>query len=213
MILGAAFDMDGLMFDTERLAVESWQAAGAEEGLDIEPRVVIATCGLDAVNSRKVMLARYGGEFPYERLRARKLQLTFERIDREGLPVKPGLIALLRDLRARGIRTALATSSDEARARKYLTMSDTLSLFDALVCFGMIERGKPEPDIYLRAAREMGLRPEDCLALEDAPMGVLAAFRAGMRVVMVPDLVEPDEATRAMLFACVPSLERVIGLV
>ncbi len=76
----------------------------------------------------------------------------------------------------------------------------------------MVEKSKPDPQIYLVAAREIGMEPEHCMALEDSPNGCLSARRAGMATVMVPDQVQPDETTRAGLFACVPSLRNVISL-
>ena len=106
----------------------------------------------------------------------------------------------------------MATATDLERTTRYLTSLDRLRYFDQIVCVSMVENGKPAPDIYLEAAARLRVDPSVCLALEDSPNGILAACRAGMYPVMVPDLSQPDEETAKRLYRCVESLSDVIPL-
>ena len=127
-------------------------------------------------------------------------------VEKEGVTTKPGIWELLAFLQEKQIRTAIATSSPIGRTKKYLASVHLENEFDAIVSGYMVEHGKPEPDIYVYAARQLGLKPENCIVLEDSPAGILAAYRAGCMPVMIPDLDEPDEETRKLLFAQAESL-------
>ena len=128
------------------------------------------------------------------------------------MPVKPGLRPLLAFLRKNGYGMTVATSTDEEKTRYNLAKAGVEGYFAKIVCGDMVARGKPEPDIYLKACEVLGLAPAACMALEDSPAGILAAYRAGMRPVMVPDTVQPDAATEKLLYAKLPALDGVIGL-
>ena len=128
------------------------------------------------------------------------------------MEVKPGIRELLQYLKEHGIRTAIATSSPIERTVRYLSSVGLDKSFDELVSGYMVEMGKPEPDIYLYAAEKLGVKPSECMVLEDSPAGILAAHRAGCLPVMIPDQDEPDEDTKKLLFATVDRLDFVIGL-
>jgi HAD superfamily hydrolase (TIGR01509 family) len=206
----AVFDMDGLMFDTERLAVEAWIAAGAEAGFEISRPVIEGTVGLDREGSRLALLAAYGPGFPYEAIRARRLQLAAQRIAANGVPIKEGLFELLRFLAERGFLLAVATSTDRARVAKLLDGAGAASFFQAVVCGDEVARNKPDPEIYLAAAAKLGIVPEYCIALEDSPSGIAAARGAGMLPIMVPDIAKPDALTQSRLYRKFDSLNEVM---
>ena len=212
-IQAVAFDMDGLLFDTERLAAESWIAAGKTRGIPIGEEMALRTLGLDRHNTRRVFEELYGAGHDYDGIRAERLRYMFDRIERDGMPVKDGVRELLDFLDAARIPYTLATSTERSRAGRYLESAGLAGRFRYRVCGDMVTRGKPEPDIYLQAAKLLGVRPQDALALEDAPLGVEAARRAEMPVVMVPDLVQPDGETRRKTLAVVQSLRDVIPLI
>ena len=119
------------------------------------------------------------------------------------------LLAYLKECR---IKTAIATSSPIERTVLYLTSVGLQNSFDELVSGYMVEKGKQEPDIYLYAAERLGVKPENCMVLEDSPAGILAAHRAGCIPVMVPDQDKPEEETKAMLYAEADTLLEVISL-
>lgn len=206
----AVFDMDGLMFDTERLAVEAWIDAGAEAGFEIGRPVIEATVGLDREGSRIALLAAYGSGFPYDAIRARRLQLAAQRIAANGVPIKEGLIELLRFLAGRGFLLAVATSTDRARVAKLLDGAGIAGYFQAVVCGDEVSRNKPDPEIYRAAAAKLCVAPEYCLALEDSPSGIAAARGAGMLPFMVPDIVKPDALTQSRLYREFVSLIEVM---
>lgn len=131
----------------------------------------------------------------------------------DGIMKKPGVDTLLAALHERNIRTAVATASDWRRAKKYLEMIGILDQFDEIICVDMIENGKPMPDIYRHACEKLNLPPKYCIAVEDSPNGILSAYQAGCKAVMVPDLTGPDDILKLMLYACVPALDDITALV
>ncbi len=192
------FDMDGLIFDTERLAVAAWVAAGQRFGVPVTPEAIVEVIGLDAQATEAVLRGRYGADMPYAEMRQFRVAHASAQIEAEGLPIKPGLYELLELLEARGIRRALATSTRHERAAQYLALAGVLGRFDAVVGGDQVVRSKPEPDIFLAAAAAVGAPPAACLVLEDSESGILAASRAGMRPILVPDLQRPRPEVAAL---------------
>ena len=158
------------------------------------------------------MQSYFGSEVDYDAIRAKRIELMDTFVEKEGVTLKPGIRELLAYLKERGIKTAIATSSPLERTVLYLTSVGLEKSFDELVSGYMVEKGKPEPDIYLYAAKKLDVKPEHCIVLEDSPAGILAAYRAGCLPVMIPDQDEPDEETKALLYAQVERLDRVICL-
>lgn len=212
MIKGIVFDMDGLMFDTERLAVEAWAFAGKQMGQSITEDIVIKTLGLNTENTQRVFNYYLGEDFDFSAARRIRIDYVTSYIENYGIPIKPGLIELLYYLKSNYYKITVATSSERERARYYFKKADISEYFDQIVCGDMIERGKPEPDIYLRASEIIGIAPDECFALEDSPLGILSAYRAGMKPIMIPDLLQPNEETSSLLYARLSTLLDVIGL-
>lgn len=213
MLKAVIFDMDGLMFDTETIAKKGWKEVGKELGFTVTDKMLEEVTGLDVENTRKVFLSYLGDDFDYYTARNKRYNYSISYMDEHGVPVKKGLMELLEFLKDKGIKCAVATSTAKVRAEYNLKSTDVLKFFDAVVCGDMIERGKPEPDIFLKAAELLDSKPSECIVLEDSPNGILAAYRGGFRAVMVPDLIEPDENTESMLNAKCDSLTDVIDLV
>ncbi len=211
-IQGIAFDMDGLMFDTERLAMTGWLDAGRRMGLGITPELVLRTMGVDAAGTQDILIDRLGPDMDYPLFRKLRVQYADDYIRQNGMPVKEGLVELLEYLKAHDYRITMATSTATVQARENLETAHLSAFFTDIACGDSVARGKPAPDIYLKAAALMGLPPGNCLALEDSPTGILSAWRAGMKPVMIPDLMEPDDETVGRLFARLASLREVIPL-
>lgn len=212
MIQGVAFDMDGLMFDTERLGLEAWGYVGRKTGFVMPRDLWVSVFGYTREDIKRVILENLGQDFDYEGNWSLVIDYINNSIERNGTPLKPGLLKLLDYLKENGYRITVASSTPRYRVEYYLKHAGVDSYFEQIVCGDMVRRGKPEPDIYLEAARVMGLEPEDCLALEDSPRGILSAHRAGMRPVMIPDLIAPDEKTLSILYVKLRTLEEVIPL-
>lgn len=211
-VKGVVFDMDGIIFDTERLSMEGWTFAARQTGDGVTQAAILEAVGLDFANTRRVFEEHLGRKLDFGALEAQRLLYIERYIEEHGIPQKPGLLELLDHLQSRRCKTALATSTKSEKVRAYLRQAGLSGRFDAIVCRDDVSSPKPAPDIYLRAAERIGVSPESCLALEDSPSGVLSAYRAGLRVVMVPDLILPGAETKQYLFAEVPTLADVIPL-
>ena len=197
MVKGVLFDMDGLMFDTERLGQAGWQQAGKELGFPITEAFVSRIRGRNETDGKAVAAEIFGPSFDFPKARA----IRFAYVD---------LLRLLNALKQRGIPTALATSTRRSTAFDYLKIAGVEDFFSAAVCGDEVVHSKPEPEIFLKAAEKLGAEPSACIVLEDSPSGVEAGFRAGCMTVMVPDLTPPDDRLRTMYRACVKTLEEVI---
>lgn len=208
MIKGAIFDMDGLMLDTEKLLVKFWRQAAAEYGYDMTFEHVLSIRSLSRKYSIPLLKGIFGEEFPFEEVRSRRIKLMNSYIDENGFEIKKGLFELLDYLKEKGIRIAVATATDLERATIYLKKAGAFDYFDEIICGNMIKNGKPEPDIYIEAAKKLGLPAKECAALEDSPNGIKSAYSAGCRVIMIPDLSQPDDEIKPMLSAVYNSLDK-----
>ena len=209
---GIVFDMDGLMFDTERLAIEGWLHAGRQSGWPITRELIIGTIGFNTERTRSYYAEQLGPNFDYDQVSRMARERVQSLIEADGLPMKPGLQELLIYFKGRDCKIALATSTRIGRARQNLERAGIIRYFDALVGGDMVARSKPEPDIYLEACRRLGLPPGDCLAFEDSPAGIRSATSAGMSAIMVPDIIRPDAGIRALILAELNQLDEAIDL-
>lgn len=211
-ITAILFDMDGLVLDTEKLYTRFWQEAANMLGYPMTKEQALGMRSLNRGAGLAKMQSYFGPEVDYDAIRAKRIELMDTFVKKEGVTLKPGIRELLAYLKEQGIKTAIATSSPLERTVLYLTSVGLEKSFDELVSGYMVEKGKPEPDIYLYAAKKLDVKPEHCMVLEDSPAGILAAYRAGCLPVMIPDQDEPDEETKALLYAQVERLDRVICL-
>lgn len=212
MIKAVIFDMDGLMFGTEQMTKEIWDKLGNELGYADVSAVMPETMGVKLGLSGNIFRRHFGPDFPHKEFIEKYRERFDERIQKEGVPVKPGLFKLLDYLKQEGYVCAVASSTSRKKVLHYFEKTGVTGYFQKVICGDMVEKSKPDPQIYLTAAKEIGIEPKDCMVLEDSPNGIRAAYRAEMSAVMVPDQVQPDEQLRPMLFACVNSLEDVIPL-
>lgn len=208
---GAVFDMDGVLIDTEKLYVRFWRQSAADFGYNMTVEDVFGIRSLARKYANAKLKGIFGEEFPYNQVREHRTELMDAYIAENGVETKKGLFEILGYLRDRGIKIAVATATPRERAVKRLEEIGALPYFDVIVGGDMVQNGKPEPDIYLKAASELGLPPESCAAFEDSPNGIKAAYSAGCRAVMIPDLTSPDEEILPMLSAVYNSLDEAVG--
>lgn len=204
------FDMDGLLLDSERVALACFEAAARALGLIWDPTLGQNLVGRSARDSDRLLQAHYGPDFPLVALRDGFDRAYDHAIQQGSIPLKPHARALLDHLERLQIPCAVATSTQRFRAETKLAKCQLLARFKALACGDEVTRGKPAPDIFELAAARLGVEPRACLALEDSNPGVRAAVSASMPVVMVPDLVPPDADIRRYGVACVDSLKDVL---
>ena len=211
-IAAVLFDMDGLVLDTEKLYTRFWQEAAKALGYPMTKEQALGMRSLNRGAGLAKLQSYFGPSVDYDVIRNKRIELMDAFVEQEGVTLKPGIHELLAFLKEHGIKTAIATSSPLERTLLYLGSVGLKNSFDELVSGYMVEKGKPEPDIYLYAAEKLGVKPENCMVLEDSPAGILAGYRAGCIPVMIPDQDEPDEDTAKMLYAKVESLTEVINL-
>ncbi len=207
MIKAVIFDMDGTLIDTEKYYRRFWPMALAEFGYTMTDEQALSMRSLGRPFAPARLRELFGEELDYMQVRRRRKELMEACIDKEGIQPKPGAKELLVALKNRGIITAVATATDLKRTHKYLEMTGLRGYFDELISATMVKEGNPSPDIYVYACEKLGLVPRECIAVEDSPNGVLSAYRAGCKVVMVPDQTQPDEELSSYLYGCVESLD------
>ena len=200
------FDMDGLMFDSERYIQTAWNQAGTMLGYGTLGDHIEKTLGFNGTKRREFFLDLCGQDFPYDEFLELYRSLYFDRVRKEGIPAKEGLHETLEVLKKLGIRMGVATSSSRENTLKNLEREQISGYFQTVITGDMIQHGKPEPDIYLEACRKLGAEPQDAIALEDAINGIKAAARAGMMPVMIPDLIKDTTEVDDILFGRYDSL-------
>lgn len=187
------FDMDGVLFDTERLCRDSWIEVARQQGLPDMDRIFPRCIGLNANDSRQIVLGAYGSDFAYDEFRAKASDWFWEYIEKNGLPIKPGVKELLGWLSENHWKVGLASSTRGSSVLRHLEQAGIGAYFQTVVTGDMVEHSKPLPDIYLMACEKLGADPKQTFAIEDSPNGIRSAYRAGMCALMVPDMIEPDQ--------------------
>ncbi len=213
MIKAVIFDKDGTLHDTEKLFLRAWRMAAEELSVpDIE--TTLHDCTGMAIPAIAEYWAEKYLDIPFSAYLPRRQYHFGRMVAEEGLPIKAGAYELLDYLTAHGYRVGLATSTGREDTMKHLAESDMLKYFceDAVITGDMIEHGKPAPDIYLLAAARLGVRPSECIGVEDSNNGVRAIAAAGMRAVMIPDIVEPSPEARAIAWREIGSLIDLIPI-
>ena len=192
VIHGAIFDMDGTMFDTERLRLETLKQASKQLiGVEFSHDYLMQCLGLSAKSAEQLAQKYYGVDIPYTQIRKRADELELEHVRQYGVPVKPGLVQVLERLRKSGLKMAVATSSRRAIAEEYLINANVYKFFDVLVCGDEVQQGKPHPEIFLNAVQKINLSPQQCLMFEDSDNGLKSASDAGGITILFQDLKTP----------------------
>ena len=198
-------DMDGLLVDSERMERRVWQLVAQELGIELSDARFATFVGHSGDRNDALLRHYFGEAFDVPRFRAMCHSGMCDLVEREGVTLRPGAREWLAFVSGLGIPLGLATSSGPAAVQERL--GDVLHLFAAVVTRADVQHGKPHPDLYLEAARRLGIAPDTALAVEDSPAGTQAALAAGMRVVVIPDLVMPPDDLAPRLAAVFPSLD------
>ena len=213
MIKGAVFDMDGLMFDSERLVYETWQMMMDELGFEYNLEIFKNTIGLRTDMAESYYNSLYGERFCYQPLKQRSREIFLKRVSEEGVPIKKGLVELLEFLKSNNLKIAVATSTSAQTAHKIIRMAGVYDYFDAFVCGDDVKNGKPHPEVFLTAAERLSLPPTECIAFEDSINGIKSAHSAEMTTVMVPDYLQPTEEIIPMIDCLCDDLSQAIEFI
>jgi HAD superfamily hydrolase (TIGR01509 family) len=202
------FDMDGLLLDTESVFRSAVVASALGLGYEFPDEFCQSMVGTAEPDIHLVLQQRFGADFPVVRLfEVCELQMR-QRLE-SGIPVKTGAVELIAELAARSLPMAVGTSSLRRIAEHHLRRAGLLDHFAAVCTREDVTRGKPNPDIFLKAAAALGVRAERCLVLEDSYHGIRAAHAAGAMPIMVPDMLPATDELRAMCVAVVRDLHDV----
>ena len=205
------FDMDGLLIDTEAVYIEALQAAATAMGLEMPLDFCHSMIGIPGPVCDGMICDFYGQGFELDTF-SDHFDAHARRIFEAGVSVKAGAVELLDFLVARGLPLGIATSSSQATVARHLGRARLIDYFKAIATRDDVAHGEPHPDVYLEAARRLGVPPGNCIAFEDSNTGLTAAHAAGTMAVMVPDIVQPTDEVRAKCLHIAPDLHAVLRL-
>ena len=212
-IKAVIFDLDGTLIDTEKYFRINGPKSFEHFGYTMTDQQYLSIRSLGRPFIYDT-LKKFSGDpnFNYEEVLVYRSKLMEESIKKNGLEVKKGAVQLLSFLKDKGIICAIATASPVERSERYLKQAGILSYFDRIISARNMKEGKPSPDVYEFAVKELGLKAEECIAVEDSPNGVLSASRAGLKVVFVPDLTPADTQLKELIYAETENLAEIIKL-
>jgi HAD superfamily hydrolase (TIGR01509 family) len=205
------FDMDGLLIDSEAIFQEAMQIAARTMAFDLPMEFCHSMVGVPALECDAMMRTRYGADFRLEEFNSH-VDGHAHRTLAKHVPVKAGVVEILDWLGARGLPLAVATSSRSSWVEQHLGTAGLFDRFKTYAARDHVERGKPHPDLYLEAARRLGVAPERCIAVEDSNVGIQAAAAAGTMPIMVPDVVQPLPEIRALCVHVVHDLHDALAI-
>jgi len=207
------FDFDGTLLDTEQHNFRCWQLTASSLGFELQEDFYRSLVGLTVEDSNVLLWQEFGADSPLEHWRELRRQKFYELWDAgEGPDWKAGLEELLPYLKERNIARAIASSSRKIELENKLRRSELLEHFPVWVAGDEVAAGKPQPDVFLEAARRLKVEAHTCLVIEDSIMGVLAARRAGMDVVFVPDMIPADDQVRRDCLAVLNRLDQLVEI-
>lgn len=204
------FDMDGVIFDSERAVMQCWKEVASRHNIPDIEKAILACTGTTMVRTREIMLNLYGADFPYDEYAMESSAIFHSRYDGGRLPMKPGVKELLTFLKEHNKKIALASSTRQQVVTDELRDAGIIEYFDRIICGDMVSRSKPAPDIFLKACEELNISPSDSYAIEDSYNGIRAAHAGGLHPIMVPDLLPADEEMQSLAEIVLPNLTSVM---
>ncbi len=210
MLKAVLFDMDGLIFDTESVYKLSWRYAAQEQGLAIDDGFYQQFIGVQDRECEKMLAEHFGKKIDLPRY-CKVRDKHFYSVRKQGIALKPGFDSLFHAIKQKGLQAAIVTSSHLPEVQHNFRNSDYLEQYDLIITAEDVEHGKPNPDCYQMAYHKLNIKSDECLVLEDSNNGVKAGLAAGCRVVMVPDLLPPDNEILGQVIV-VKRLDEVITL-
>ena len=212
-IKAVLFDMDGLMVDTESLATEAFIHSAKKQGYDMPKEETLLVLGF----TTKSIYDFWENYFKNSDVSGKQLvddhYKYIENILFTTGPRKmPYIEELLRYLKERNYKVAVASSSNMNHIINNMEKTGLKKYIDEFASGAEVENGKPAPDVFLLAAERLGVKPEECLVLEDSKAGVIAGSSAGAKVIMVPDMFKPDEECKERTYRIVGNLGEVISI-
>lgn len=210
MIKAVLFDMDGVLLDSEKIYIACWVKAAKSLGLDFTYEMALELRSLERESAKAKFKGWYGDSIWWEKTYNKRVEIMEEELKKNPIELKPYAVEVLKALKEKGFLTALVTATAYDTAVKRTKEAGLFSYLDKIISAKSVPHGKPYPDPYLHACKELGIDPCDTIAVEDSPNGIKSAHSAGCNAIMVPDLTEPDEELKSILYARVDDLRGVI---
>ena len=193
-IKAVLFDMDGVIFDTEREYLKEWEVIFKKYGYKMKKEIYISVMGRGRKKVKEIFKEKFGEDLPIDKMYIEKDKMLKEAVENNKVPLKEGALELLEFLKENGYKIALATSAKRERVKIQVRHAKIENIFDAIVCSEDITNSKPDPEIFLKAAEKVCVNPENCIVIEDSEAGIKAAFNAKMMGFHVEDLKKADES-------------------
>jgi HAD superfamily hydrolase (TIGR01509 family) len=211
-ILAVVFDMDGLIFDTEKVYKYAWKTAGKQVGYPIEDILYNRFIGLSTESCEKILKEEFSKHFPLKEFRELWIRLRRDKIENEGITFKKGFKKLFQFLKDQKIKVALATSSPQEDVDLNFKATSYLQDFASIVTEEKVNKGKPHPEIFQTTAKNLGIKTDEMIVLEDSNNGMRAAIAAKTIAIMVPDMLPPEDDVKKNAYKIISSLNDVINL-
>ena len=209
MLKAVIFDMDGLMIDSERVTFECYQEVLKDMNLTMDEEFYKTLLGKPTKGIHQRFYDVYENNFPIEDVMKKVHAMMAERFEKEGVPVKNGLVSLLQYLKENSYKTIVATSSNRNRVDKILKQAGITEYFDDSICGDEVTKGKPDPEIFLKACQKLGVSTDEAIVLEDSEAGIQAGSTAGIRVICVPDMKYPEKQYEEKAYRILSDLNEV----
>lgn len=209
MIKAVIFDMDGLMIDSERVTFEGYQHVLAKENLTMSEEKYKTLLGKPVKAVHDLFKEDYGPQYDVDQIIKDVHAYIAKRFETEGVPLKPGLVELLKYLKENNYKTIIATSSHRNRVDLIVKQAQIDQYFDDSICGDEVTKGKPNPEVFLKACQKLQVAPQDALVLEDSESGINAAYNADIKVIGIPDMKYPEEKYVKMTYKIMDNLFQV----
>jgi beta-phosphoglucomutase family hydrolase len=194
------FDMDGVLIDSERISFKCFQEVFKEHNYQIDEKFYLKLIGRNVKSIKTIMEEEYGTDFPFDTIYKKKANLALEITDKNGVIIKPGVHELLDYLNKENYKIAVATSTRRERALQLLEEAKIKEKVNYVICGDQVENSKPNPEIFLKAAKGLNVSPEKCIVIEDSDAGITAAHAAKMIGIHVPDMKFLEDDTKELAF-------------
>ena len=205
-IKAVIFDMDGVLLDSESVCDRCFEQAAIEQNIEDRKPIIEDARGMGKPSFMDFIAKTYGDKIDTELLWNRASELFHIVEDKEGLSLLPFVNEILEYLKP-NYKIALASSTRRSSVERQMKATGIWDFFDVTVCGDDVQNTKPSPEIYQKAVKDLNLLPENCLAVEDSFNGIKSGTSAGLKVIMVPDQVKPDEQIKSLVWKIFDSLE------
>lgn len=206
MIKSIIFDMDGILFDTEIMSTKAWLILAKERNLGNIDDLTNDCIGRNRTDIVMQFKKKFGEDFDAQEFLTTGREIMQGWIDKDGLPLMKGTVEILKYLKENGYTVGVASSSSTKTVESHMKISGLRDYFQVIIGGDQVTLSKPKPDIYLKACTAIQMPPDQVIAVEDSPNGIRAAYAAGMKPIMIPDLVEPDAEITKLLYKKYDSL-------